>query len=190
MTVSLRDRFGDNGLVSVAGQEGSEVLDINTWLVSCACRLASALPAQPHHETAQPRRNASTALRTPRRTIWCGTIIAILASPVGRSGQWPNNVGAEADGWKPVEHFIRVDARRERALSGDGYERRQCVKIAGRISPCVQDGTHVLRERRRWISRVGFAGASQSDHHDREEIWHSFATAEIARLMRTENVGS
>ena len=95
-TVSLRDRFGDNGLISVVlGKIEGDVLDIDTWLMSCRVLKRGVEQFLLNHlvdlRAGEASWHSAVILSRPPRTPWFVIIMPGSASP-GPRGMSPGRV--------------------------------------------------------------------------------------------------
>jgi FkbH-like protein len=112
-TVTLRDRFGDNGLISVLlARSESDALVIDTWLMSCRVLkrgverlLLNSIVEQANHRGL--KRIVGEYIPTPKnglvRDHYQSLGFTQIDEDSGETTRWQLLV----DGWKPLPHFIR-----------------------------------------------------------------------------------
>jgi FkbH-like protein len=120
-TVSLRDRFGDNGLISVLlARIESDALMIDTWLMSCRVLkrgverllLNDIAAAARRHELRRIRGEfAPTAKNGLVRDHYRSLGFERIGGETDGTTQWELRLDAQ---WTPLAHFIRERSAHER----------------------------------------------------------------------------
>ena len=114
VTVSLRDRFGDNGLISVVlAHADGDVLDIDTWLMSCRVLKRGVEQFLLNHLADQARGRGLSALRgeyipTAKNGLVRDHYAKLGFSPLGEeeSGRTTWLLRLD-DGWAPLPTLIK-----------------------------------------------------------------------------------
>ena len=115
-TVSLTDRFGDNGLISVAvAKVQGDVLEIDTWLMSCrvlrrgveSCVLNHLCSAAKQRGLSRVRR---AYLPTPKNDLVREhyATLQFTRTASGDDGRTVWELPLET--WQPLTHFIQLAA--------------------------------------------------------------------------------
>ena len=116
-TVSLSDRFGDNGLISVVlTHVGNEALEIDTWLMSCRVLQRGVEQFLLNHLVVLARERGRNVIRgqyipTPKNALVRGHYEGLGFSKTGEGDDgttdWELRLTPE---WKPMTTFIQEDA--------------------------------------------------------------------------------
>jgi FkbH-like protein len=115
-TVSLADRFGDNGLISVVfAQSLEQALYIDTWLMSCRVLKRGVEHCLLNHLCTMAKDRGLLRIRgeylpTPKNDLvrehYSGLGFAKVSGDVSGRTVWELDLNC----WQPVEHFIAVTA--------------------------------------------------------------------------------
>lgn len=113
-TVSLADRFGDNGLISVLlAQVNGDILEIDTWLMSCRVLKRGVEPCLLNHLCSLARERGITSIRgqfipTAKNELvrdhYAGLGFTRVAGGADSPTTWELVLTSD---WKPLPHFIK-----------------------------------------------------------------------------------
>ena len=116
-TISLADRFGDNGLISVLlARVQDDALQIDTWLMSCRVLKRGVEPFLLNHLCLAARERGLSVIRgeyipSPKNSLvrdhYAGLGFCQTGEMAGGTTQWEFRLSPE---WKPMKTFIQEDA--------------------------------------------------------------------------------
>jgi FkbH-like protein len=113
LTVTLRDRFGDNGLISVLfAQAADDTLLIDTWLMSCRVLKRGVERLLLNRLVSEGRARGTSRIRGEYipsaknglvRDHYAALGFAAVPGPIDAHGYWELPIG---NAWQPLHHFI------------------------------------------------------------------------------------